>query len=116
MSTGDIHTLVAADTWARGAAPSQLGYHGFPAAVCTSRNEVVCHGIPSADEILHEGDIVNVDVTSHIGGFHGDTSRTFDLLPEFRSGQNVRASACGTAGEADEEEQVHRRADGSHPS
>jgi methionyl aminopeptidase len=77
MTTADINDLVAADTQARGAAPSQLGYEGFPAVVCTSRNEVVCHGIPSAREVLNDGDIINVDVTSHIGGFHGDTSRTF---------------------------------------
>ena len=79
MSTADIDDIVAADTRARGATPSQLGYQGFPGVVCTSRNDVVCHGIPHAREILHDGDIVNVDVTSHIGGFHGDTSRTFSI-------------------------------------
>lgn len=77
MSTADIEALVRADTRRRGGRPSQLGYQGFPAAVCTSRNDVVCHGIPSAAEVLAEGDIVNVDVTTHIGGFHGDTSVTF---------------------------------------
>ena len=81
MSTADIDSLVRADTAARGAAPSQLGYQGFPAAVCTSRNEVVCHGIPDREELLREGDILNVDVTSHIGGFHGDTSHTFAIGP-----------------------------------
>jgi len=50
---------------------------GFPAAVCTSRNEVVCHGIPSKREILESGDIVNVDVTTELDGYHGDTSATF---------------------------------------
>ena len=53
-----------------------LFYRGFPKSVCTSVNHVVCHGIPS-DKILKEGDIVNVDVTSFIDGFHGDTSRTY---------------------------------------
>jgi len=77
MSTADINALVAADTKARGAAPSQLGYQGFTGVVCTSRNEVVCHGVPSPLELLKDGDIINVDVTSNIGGFHGDTSRTF---------------------------------------
>src|SRR6185369_5720242 len=57
--------------------PSQLGYQGFPAAVCTSRNHVVCHGIPSPTEFLEEGDIVNVDVTTELDGFHGDCSKTF---------------------------------------
>ena len=61
----------------RGGTPSQLGYKGFPAAVCTSRNHVVCHGIPRRGERLAPGDIVNVDVTTCLDGFHGDTSATF---------------------------------------
>ena len=77
ISTADIERWVREDTELRGGTPSQLGYHGFPAAVCTSRNNVVCHGIPRADEILQDGDIINVDVTTEIGGFHGDTSATF---------------------------------------
>lgn len=76
VSTAQIDAWVREDTAARGARPSQLGYHGFPAAVCTSRNHVVCHGIPSAKDVLAEGDIVNVDVTSELEGFHGDTSIT----------------------------------------
>jgi methionyl aminopeptidase len=77
VRTADIDAWVREDTKRRGGKPSQLGYKGFPAAVCTSRNEVVCHGIPSPHEILEPGDIVNVDVTTMIGGFHGDTSATF---------------------------------------
>ncbi len=77
LTTGAIDRLVRAHTQALGGRPSQLGYHGFPAAVCTSRNEVVCHGIPSDGEVLEPGDIVNVDVTTELGGFHGDTSATF---------------------------------------
>nr|MBK7064912.1 type I methionyl aminopeptidase [Deltaproteobacteria bacterium] len=77
VSTADIDRWVREDTAARGARPSQLGYKGFPASVCTSRNEVVCHGIPREDDRLVEGDIVNVDVTSELDGFHGDTSMTF---------------------------------------
>ncbi|MEO7328280.1 MAG: type I methionyl aminopeptidase [Minicystis sp.] len=76
MTTDELNTIVHEDTLRRGAKPSQLGYHGFPKSVCTSRNEVVCHGIPGAER-LFEGDIVNVDVTSYFGGFHGDTSATF---------------------------------------
>lgn len=70
------------DRWAReaiarrGARPSPLGFHGYPAAICTSVGEVVCHGIPSADRVLTEGDIINVDVTTELDGFHGDTSAT----------------------------------------
>jgi len=76
ISTGDIDTWVRADTARRGGRPSQLGFHGFPAAVCTSRNAVVCHGIPTATEYLATGDIINVDVTTELDGFHGDTSAT----------------------------------------
>ena len=53
-----------------------LFYKGFPKSICTSVNHVVCHGIPS-NKTLKEGDIINVDVTSFINGFHGDTSRTY---------------------------------------
>lgn len=77
VSTADINAWVLADTARLSGRPSQLGYHGFPAAVCTSRNHVVCHGIPSAAEVLRDGDIVNVDVTTELGGYHGDTSATF---------------------------------------
>lgn len=79
VSTGDIDQWVREDTARRGAQPSQLGYKGFPAAVCTSRNEVVCHGIPSPDTTVEPGDIINVDVTSNIDGYHGDTSATFQI-------------------------------------
>jgi methionyl aminopeptidase len=77
ISTGDIDALVRKDTAERGGTPSQLGYHGFTGAVCTSRNEVVCHGVPSAQEHVRRGDIINVDVTTCLDGYHGDLSRTF---------------------------------------
>jgi methionyl aminopeptidase len=79
ISTDAINTLVHDFTIARGAWPSPLNYKGFPKSVCTSVNEVVCHGIPSK-RVLRAGDIVNVDVTSYfpkVDGFHGDTSATF---------------------------------------
>jgi methionyl aminopeptidase len=76
MSTREIDQLVRQDTARRGGTPSQLGYRGFPAAVCTSRNQVVCHGVPSSREHLRDGDIINVDVTTCFEGFHGDTSKT----------------------------------------
>ena len=66
MSTAEIDRLVREDTTRRGGHPSQLGYNGFPAAVCTSRNSVVCHGMPSPREFLEAGDIINVD-----GGISG---------------------------------------------
>lgn len=59
-----------------GAYPSTLGYRGFPKSLCTSANEVVCHGIPDARP-LEDGDIVNVDVTAYIGQVHGDTNKTY---------------------------------------
>jgi methionyl aminopeptidase len=76
MTTDDINTIVHEDTVRRGAYPSPLNYKGFPKSVCTSINEVVCHGIPGS-EVLKNGDIINVDVTSFYKGFHGDTSATF---------------------------------------
>ncbi len=75
ITTADIDAWVRRDTLDRGGSPAQLGYQGFPAAVCTSRNSVVCHGIPSTKEVLVEGDIVNVDVTTCYEGYHGDTSQ-----------------------------------------
>jgi len=99
-------TTAAIDAWVRehtlhvGGTPSQLGYHGFPAAVCTSRNDVVCHGIPRQDEGVRPGDILNVDVTTNLAGFHGDTSATFaieDVSPEARHVVNV-ARRCREAG------------------
>lgn len=77
VRTSEIDAWVRADTARQGARPSQLGYHGFPAAVCTSRNDVACHGIPREDEVLEDGDLVSVDVTSQLDGWHGDTCATF---------------------------------------
>lgn len=76
ISTADIDAWVREDTRNRGATPSQLGFRGFPAAVCTSVGSVVCHGIPSPDVEIRDGDTINVDVTSCFDGFHGDTSRS----------------------------------------
>lgn len=59
-----------------GAYPSTLGYKGFPKSLCTSVNEVICHGIPDS-RVIEDGDIVNVDITAFIGGVHGDTNATF---------------------------------------
>lgn len=56
--------------------PSTLGYRGFPKSLCTSANEVICHGIPDS-RVVEDGDIVNIDITAYIGGVHGDTNATF---------------------------------------
>jgi methionyl aminopeptidase len=100
MTTLEIDALVRSDTQARNGKPSQLGYKGFPAAVCTSRNQVVCHGIPSAQEVLVEGDIVNVDVTTLFEGFHGDTSATFMIGVVTAEARHVTETArrCRDAG------------------
>lgn len=81
VSTLELNDAAEAWTRKRGAVSAPLGYAGtvmpFPMSICTSINEVICHGIPSADEILRDGDIVNIDVTPIVDGYHGDTSRTF---------------------------------------
>jgi len=76
MTTEEINRIVHEDTLRQGARPAPLNYKGFPKSVCTSVNEIVCHGIPSS-AVLRDGDIVNVDVTHVREGFHGDTSATF---------------------------------------
>jgi methionyl aminopeptidase len=77
ISTLELNDMAEEWTQKRGARSAPLGYHGFPKSICTSINEVVCHGIPNAQEILRDGDIINIDVTPILEGYHGDTSRTF---------------------------------------
>lgn len=77
MSTEDINTLVHNYTISHGAIPAPLNYEGFPKSVCVSVNDAVCHGIPSKKEILKEGDIVNVDVTTIYKGYFADASRMY---------------------------------------
>lgn len=77
MTTAEIDRLVYDYTVSHGAVPAPLGYEGFPKSVCTSINEVVCHGIPSEKVILKEGDIVNVDVSTILDGYFSDASRMF---------------------------------------
>ena len=78
MTTDDIDRMVHEYLLDHGAYPSTLGYRGFPKSCCTSLNEVICHGIPD-DTVLEEGDIVNLDVTAFLDGFHGDTNRIFGV-------------------------------------
>jgi methionyl aminopeptidase len=77
ITTEDIDRWVYDATVAHGAIPAPLNYRGFPKSVCTSLNEVVCHGIPTPERVLQVGDILNVDVTSILGGYYGDASRMF---------------------------------------
>jgi methionyl aminopeptidase len=76
MTTEEIDVLVHEETIRLGGYPSTLNYHGFQKALCTSVNEVICHGIPDSRKLL-DGDIVNLDVTIFIDGVHGDTNGTF---------------------------------------
>jgi methionyl aminopeptidase len=76
LTTDEIDEYVHGLHLERNAYPSPLNYHGYPKSVCTSVNEVICHGIPDSRRLL-DGDIVNLDVTAYIGGVHGDTNATF---------------------------------------
>ena len=77
MSTLEIDQMVYDYTVKHGAIPAPLNYEGFPKSVCTSINEVVCHGIPCEDDMLEEGDIINVDVSTILDGYYSDASRMF---------------------------------------
>ena len=77
VTTYEIDTIIRRYIEKQGAAPSFLGYGGFPASACISVNNVVIHGIPSKKCVLKEGDIVSVDVGAYYGGFHGDNAYTF---------------------------------------
>ena len=78
MSTNQLDVIVHDFLISNGAYPSTLGYRGFPKSCCTSVNEIICHGIPDDTEI-QDGDIVNIDVTAYLDGFHGDSNQTFKV-------------------------------------
>ena len=78
VTTDRIDQLCHEFTLDHGATPAPLGYRGFPKSVCTSVNHVVCHGIPG-DKVLREGDVVNIDVTPILDGWHGDSSRMYGV-------------------------------------
>ena len=79
VSTEFIDQKIESFIRENGAIPATLGYGGFPKSCCTSINEVVCHGIPSDNNILKNGDIVNIDVTTILNGYYGDTSKMFTI-------------------------------------
>ncbi len=88
ISTREIDDWVHSITVNHGGIPAPLNYEGFPKSVCTSINDVVCHGIPSDKEILKEGDIINVDVSTIYQGYFSDSSRMFcigDVKPEWKA-------------------------------
>ena len=87
MSTQEIDDIVVQTTKKYGAIAAPLNYEGFPKSVCTSINSQVCHGIPSEEDILEEGDIVNVDVSTIYKGYYSDSSRMFcmgSVNPEWK--------------------------------
>jgi methionyl aminopeptidase len=77
ISTLELNDICHAFIVERGAIPAPLNYRGFPKSICTSINDVVCHGIPKKDEILREGDIINIDITTIVDGYFGDASRMY---------------------------------------
>lgn len=100
ISTAEIDRIVASFLKENDAKSSSLGYQGFPKHVCTSVNDVIVHGIPTDNEILKDGDIVNVDLTAEHKGFHGDASRMFmigNVKPKARELVNVCQDALNSA-------------------
>jgi methionyl aminopeptidase len=84
VTTDELDKIAHQFLIANGAYPSTLGYRGYPKSICSSINEVICHGIPD-DTVLVDGDIVNIDITAYIDGFHGDSNQTFlvgEVKPE----------------------------------
>src|SRR5439155_5812145 len=76
ITTDELDAIAHEECIRRGGYPSPLGYNGFPKSLCTSINEVICHGIPDST-VLKDGDIVKLDVTIYLDGVHGDTNATF---------------------------------------
>ncbi len=102
VTTEEIDRWIYDYTIERGAVPADLDYEGYPKSVCTSINEVVCHGIPSPDDVLKEGDIVNVDCSTILDGYFSDSSRMFcigEVSPERRRlvEETKRAMEAGLA-------------------
>ena len=89
VTTLEINDLCHDFIVRNGAIPAPLNYRGFPKSICTSINDVVCHGIPSSKTKLKEGDIVNIDVTTILDGYHGDLSKTFCIGEVSREAQRL---------------------------
>jgi len=96
VTTGDLDAIARDVLADAGATPSFLGYHGFPAVICTSRNDRVVHGIPSADERLAEGDLLSIDFGAIVEGWHGDSAITVAVGAVSAEAQAL-ADACETS-------------------
>jgi methionyl aminopeptidase len=79
ISTQEINDEIERYIREHGGIPAPLNYKGFPKSVCTSINEVICHGIPKKSDVLYEGDIIKIDVSTILNGFYGDTCKTFGI-------------------------------------
>ncbi|MFA5827794.1 MAG: type I methionyl aminopeptidase [Candidatus Shapirobacteria bacterium] len=79
ITTGELNTLAHDFILSKGAIPAPLNYNGFPKSICTSVNNVVCHGIPSDTTVLKNGDLINLDITTILNGFYGDVSASYPI-------------------------------------
>lgn len=77
MTTNEIDNLILNETKRLGAHPAPLNYNGYPKSICTSINDQVCHGIPSDEDVLKNGDIINIDVSTNFNGYYSDSARVF---------------------------------------
>ena len=97
MNTLEINEIINDVTYGMGGIPAPLDYEGFPKSVCTSVNDQVCHGIPSEDVVLKDGDIINVDCSTILDGYYSDSSRMFmlgDVAPETKKLVEVVKECC----------------------
>ncbi len=94
ISTNELDALALDFTLSRGAISACTGYHGYPKAICTSINDVICHGLPDST-VLKDGDIINIDVTVIVDGFHGDTSSMFFVGEPTARGKKITECAYG---------------------
>ncbi len=93
ITTDDINDFVHEQTIKAGAIPAPLNYHGFPKSVCTSVNDVICHGIPG-NQVLQDGDIVNVDITPILKGYYADANKTFFVGTPTPAGEKIVSVAA----------------------
>ena len=89
ISTEELNKLAHEYIVSHKAVPAPLNYGGFPKSICTSVNDVVCHGIPSPNQVLKDGDIINLDITTILDGYFGDVSATFPVGKISKSSQNL---------------------------
>ncbi len=95
LTTEEINTFVHEKTVAAGAVPAPLNYHGFPKSVCTSVNEVICHGIPGPRTLL-DGDIINIDITPVLNGYYADANKTFFVGEPGEDARKIVSVAAGS--------------------